>query len=57
MSHELKVGRVGHLTDVVPPEMFKSVPRKEEKGMREIPLTGNSQERYLDQQYWYLKLW
>lgn len=47
MSHELKVGRVYHLTDVVPPEMFKSVPRKDQKGMREIPLTGNSQERYI----------
>lgn len=47
MSHELKVGRVDHLTDVIPPEMFKSVPRKDQKGMRETPLTGNGQERYI----------
>lgn len=50
VSHAAKVGRVDHLTDVVPPEMFKRVPRKDQKGMREIPLTGNSKERYLDKQ-------
>lgn len=50
VSHAAKVGIVDHLTDVVPLEMFKRVPRKDQKGMWEIPLTGNSKARYLDQQ-------